>query len=598
MRTFQGQKRLRVYLKNLGMCAMCGRGLQLDSWEADHIIPWSRGGPTEVWNGQALCSSCHALKMTDHPFEIYLPGDIQLREWQKNFCEKFLRFSETQYLLPEGERRAFILNAFPASGKTFAQLACAKYLISTGLCNFFVVVVPTQKLRDDFVSSAEKFGIRLYGKTAMRPNFMVHQGVVLTYQQLSSEANVSAIRLWVSKHDTFISGDEIHHLSDNNSWGENFELAFGEARVRLLTTGTPFRSDNARIPWCKYHRVSEHLEELDLEGESSYSYGYSDALADGNVRECVFPTWRGRVNWRTTHPLTGETQEYDHAFEDNLKEFYPDLTDTQIEQLANQRNSSAVSAGTDYLRDQIISADKELQTIRETHPWAGGLIVCQIREHADQVARLVFELTGDRPIVVHGDVDGAKEQLRSFQNDTSSHRARWLITVQMVTEGVDIKHLRVLVYATSKTAPLFWTQVLGRILRYEPDAPTEQTAVFYQYADDRLVDYALRIQDAVETLRKVKEDTGGSEGGSDGGTGVKRETEVISAEGQSDTRIYGGEAFNEDEIKVVEDAAKRLGMQTTKLYAQLKAAGGVEFYERLYKAMSAQDQDETDEAKD
>jgi superfamily II DNA or RNA helicase len=250
-----------------------------------------------------------------------------------------------------------------------------------------------------------------------------------------------------------------------------------------------------------------------------------------------------------------------------------------------------VSAETEYLRDQILSADKELISIRENHPWAGGLIVCQLRDHADQIASLVRELTGDQPIVVHGDIEGAKEQLRSYQNDTSSHRSRWLVTVQMVTEGVDIKHLRVLVYATSKTAPLFWTQVLGRILRYEPDAPIEQTAVFYQYADDRLVDYALRIEEAVETLRKVKEDTGGREGGSGGGTGAKRETEVISAEGQSDTRIYAGEAFNEDEIKVVEDAARRLGMQTTKLYAQLKAAGGVEFYERLYKAMSEQDSD-------
>lgn len=146
-----------------------------------------------------------------------------------------------------------------------------------------------------------------------------------------------------------------------------------------------------------------------------------------------------------------------------------------------------------------------------------------------------------------------------------------------------------MVYATSKTAPLFWTQVLGRILRYEPDAPIEQTAVFYQYADDRLVDYALRIEEAVETLRKVREETGGREGSGGGGNSVRRETEVISAEGQSDTRIYAGEAFDENEIKIVEDAARRLGMQTTKLYAQLKAAGGVEFYERLYKAMSTQD---------
>jgi len=596
MRNFVGQQRLRIFLKNFGRCSICDTQLELDSWEADHIIPWSRGGPTEVWNGQPLCAFCNSQKMTDHPFEIYLPNKIKLREWQKDFCDKFLRFSETQILSSASDRRAFVLNAFPASGKTYAQLSCAKYLLSTGLCNFFIVVVPSDKLRSDFVTEAQRFGINLYGKTQMRPNLLFHQGIVLTYQQLSSEANVGIIQLWTKSRDTFVSADEIHHLSENNSWGDNFEFAFGDAKVRLLTTGTPFRSDNARIPWCHYHRISEHVEELDLEGESSYSYGYSEALADGNVREVVFPTWSGRVCWKSTNQLTGDTQEYDHSFADNLSEYYPDLSPLQIEQLANQRNLSAVSADTQYLRDQILDADRELLLIRQTHSWAGGLIVCQLREHADQVAEIVRTLTSDNPVVVHGDIEDAKAKLKSFQKDTSPHRPRWLITVQMVTEGVDIKHLRVLLYATNKTAPLFWTQVLGRILRYESEAPTEQTAVFYQYGDDRLRDYALSIEKAIETFRKVKESRDGSSDSASSGPQVRRELEVISAEGEGDQRIFAGESFDEKDVKTVEEAARQLGMQPTKFYALLQAAGGVAFWERQYQAMDKQRQTPEDES--
>ncbi len=41
---------------------MCGAKLTLKNWEADHIIPYSKGGKTENWNGQALCSTCNREK--------------------------------------------------------------------------------------------------------------------------------------------------------------------------------------------------------------------------------------------------------------------------------------------------------------------------------------------------------------------------------------------------------------------------------------------------------------------------------------------------------------------------------------------------------
>ena len=52
----------------------------------------------------------------------------------------------------------------------------------------------------------------------------------------------------------------------------------------------------------------------------------------------------------------------------------------------------------------------------------------------------------------------------------------------MVSEGIDIPHLRALIYLTTTTAPLTWTQILGRILRKEAGVG-EQCAHFYQYDD-------------------------------------------------------------------------------------------------------------------
>lgn len=38
---------------------------------ADHIIPWSRGGPTQLWNGQLLCARHNRRKSNRMPAPLY-----------------------------------------------------------------------------------------------------------------------------------------------------------------------------------------------------------------------------------------------------------------------------------------------------------------------------------------------------------------------------------------------------------------------------------------------------------------------------------------------------------------------------------------------
>ena len=89
-RLFTGLKRTQLYIKSNGRCAMCGSILNPANWQADHIQPWSKGGPTDQLNGQALCIPCHQSKMTTHPVEQYLPQQIKEkwnRKWQKQFTQ-------------------------------------------------------------------------------------------------------------------------------------------------------------------------------------------------------------------------------------------------------------------------------------------------------------------------------------------------------------------------------------------------------------------------------------------------------------------------------------------------------------------------------
>ena len=62
LRTFGDDIRERVYDKQDGICPICGEHFDINEMEADHIIPWSKGGKTEESNCQMLCMKCNRTK--------------------------------------------------------------------------------------------------------------------------------------------------------------------------------------------------------------------------------------------------------------------------------------------------------------------------------------------------------------------------------------------------------------------------------------------------------------------------------------------------------------------------------------------------------
>ena len=62
LRTFGDDIRERVYDKQDGICPICGNHFELCEMEADHIIPWSKGGRTVEENCQMLCMKCNRTK--------------------------------------------------------------------------------------------------------------------------------------------------------------------------------------------------------------------------------------------------------------------------------------------------------------------------------------------------------------------------------------------------------------------------------------------------------------------------------------------------------------------------------------------------------
>jgi superfamily II DNA or RNA helicase len=91
------------------------------------------------------------------------------------------------------------------------------------------------------------------------------------------------------------------------------------------------------------------------------------------------------------------------------------------------------------------------------------MIACMDQDHARAVVQLVKEQTGSAPVVIISDEMSAGKFLEKFKKGTSP----WLVTVRMVSEGVDIPRLRVLCYATNITSELYFHQFVGRGVRIQ-----------------------------------------------------------------------------------------------------------------------------------
>src|SRR5690606_11826522 len=115
---------------------------------------------------------------------------------------------------------------------------------------------------------------------------------------------------------------------------------------RLALSGTPFRSDSARIPFVRY----VHTAEGDV-AHADYTYGYADALRDGGVvRPVYFPRVDGQMEWSTP---SGDVLRASFADE---------LASDQVA----ARLRTALSLDGDWLPTVLAEAHRRLQAIRSS----------------------------------------------------------------------------------------------------------------------------------------------------------------------------------------------------------------------------------------
>ncbi len=255
-------------------------------------------------------------------------------------------------------------------------------------------------------------------------------------------------------------------MGDLAAWGLRAREAFDGARFRLLLSGTPFRSDNSAIPWVSYDE--------DGLSRADYVYGYPQALRDRVCRPITFLPYDGEMEW------VSDGRERSADF---------DLVLPAAES-ARRLRTALIPEG-EWMGEVLRDADARLSEVRsEGHPDAGGLVIASDQEHARAIATRLGAISGQAPELVMSDEPGASRRIAEF----ASSERRWMVSVLMVSEGVDIPRLRVGVYATAARTELFFRQVVGRFIRTTPGGPRRQMSYLLMPADPRLKALAREIE--------------------------------------------------------------------------------------------------------
>lgn len=475
-RTFSQTQKRYLYLSSDGRCQRCGRVLG-NRWEAHHVQRWKDGGVTETINGLALCLRCHK-KIHGSNRMVLEP-----RDWQEDALENFRLHKEL----------CFLLDATPGSGKTVFSAFCTAIVQNKYKDLFSIIVVPTTALKDSFLDTYNHKGINLTSVLRSgqgRP--LDFDGAVVTYQQLPNL--ISTLETW-HRHGQklFFVFDEIHHASEENVWGNAANRCGSLATKILAMTGTPFRSDGNKISFLNYNEEGVAI--------SDASYNYRQSVSDNICRELLFLHDDGEAEYFAN--------QFDIETNSPTKTRISDAKNGEVFKVAN----TIFNKDSEWLNTVLYKGDQKLDEYKALHPNAGGIIVCRPGfddnkdKHLYPIAEKIEKISGEKPTVITHDDRDADAKIRRFRNSND----RWIVSVRKISEGVDIKRLRVMVMLSYPSTELLFRQLIGRVVRVEnQNLPENATVLMAKFP--QLVEWAARVTEEAKQGIKDREEKGNTEG--------------------------------------------------------------------------------------
>lgn len=382
---------------------------------------------------------------------------LELRPWQTTAIKKCLK-----WFLEKRKDKRFLINAAPGTGKTICAAYIAKELLKLDEIDRCIVIAPRTEIvnqwRGEFKTVTNRTMLKI---TSLDEDL----GLDLACTWNSIQNNLDLFKKICNKNRTLLICDEHHHAAINAAWGDNANSAFLDSKYVIVLTGTPIRSDGNEPVWFSY---SSDGSELRHDSDGSYVLDYGEAVDLGYCRPIFFHRHEGifHINLKDDNELIRVSGSDGVVVKDIKNKKLSDSLQKSIDYYTLVRAPQYQSDGkspnmNSYQASMIQWSIKKLADIKLRMPDAGALVIAPNIEVAEHFSNIIEILTEEKPILVHSKKRNSENLIDAYRNSKKD----WIVSVAMVSEGVDIKRLRLLVYLPNAQTELFFRQAMGRVVR-------------------------------------------------------------------------------------------------------------------------------------
>lgn len=438
--------------------------------------------------------------------------------WQENAREKRMAKSGADWTQIAGV----------GSGKTQFSIKCVKDDFDAKMTRAALFFAPTTAIKNGFVDEAAAMGLCIdpeWNPNKMRSLRDGFHGAAFTYAG-AKDIGLS-LRDFLKAVPTTSVFDEWHHFEDDVSsgWLSSINMVLALSTRRIKMSGTMFRTVGA------IHGVAVDSKGYAI-ADDDFQYRYGVA-ADIN-RGIEFPFYDGKTEFEKD-----DGSRYEYKF-----------SDPKSEAMANKMLFASLTAG-DFLPHMLNAANNKITQLRRQRPngiptlggkkfMDAGLVVCIDIKHAERVCKILHSMNED-PLLVHSDEKGSHDAIRLFKKSDR----RWIVSVGMVTEGVNLPRITVGVWAANITAPMCVLQGIGRAVRRI--GPLDDIGYWYFPKDVRFEKIAHAFMDDHKFAMKEK---GTGEAPKPGEP--KPKDKVVSSQGSLSDVVFDGRQIEANEYMLCE----------------------------------------------
>lgn len=385
-----------------------------------------------------------------------------LRKWQKDAQTKCL----AQFA---SGKRVWVQETVTGGGKTFFAEDTATRMYQDKVIDLVVVVVPSIGVLTGWLHAFKGTLNATAG-----PNYQSDTQVwVTTYAGYKAICNALASRMTTGY---LLIVDEYHHAEREAQWGQAVETLSKGAKHVLMLSGTPWRTQGTIALLEKERNVvgrPYYSEGGTIEPDHFYRYGTD--LRETETRATV-PVYFEFEPAEAIDKDTGEiyrlpldTDDWHQLADENCKE--PLGKYVTVTSKTKPRNASL--DGKEMHRGLLVKGLASLEKSRQQIKEACGVsdvsimhvacsCIADARSIEDYIARAFPWVKAET--IVSEDASSAKriEEIQRACRQASHDRPDVIISVGMISEGVDIPAIKVTIYFNKILTLLYLIQLIGR----------------------------------------------------------------------------------------------------------------------------------------